>query len=112
MMEFQLARESHREQPRTTPDIEALNGVIHVIDQVILPAGGFAQREVSATVKGGMLTVVWPESGAENTIVEYADSPSGPWMPLMQPVTTADGISKVEMEATGTGMFFRLRATN
>jgi len=91
-------------------DIEASNGIIHVIDAVLLPRDGFTGREVSAGVKNGVATVVWPVINGETLTLESATSPDGPWTPVQDAVVTADGIQKVDMNMAQPSAFFRLRS--
>lgn len=92
-------------------NVEAGNGVIHVIDEVILPGGGFVPdgSELSVVVLGGEATVVWPARAGTAPVLESAPTPAGPWTAVLAPVATADGIQKVKVPATAANQFFRLR---
>ncbi len=92
-------------------NVEAGNGVIHVIDEVILPGGGFVPEgaELSVVVLGGEATVVWPAREGAAPVLESAPSPAGPWTAVSAPIATADGIQKVKVPATAANQFFRLR---
>jgi len=93
-----------------TADIEAGNGIIHVLDQVILPADGFQGFSVSTIVKGGKATVVWPVVlGQQQTLETTTDLGRGEWQPVEATPVTADGVSKVELDAVGEAQFFRVR---
>ncbi len=89
-------------------DIEAGNGVIHVIDQVVLPADGFQELTLTASVKGSLLTLVWPSAAEEARTLEVAETPSGPWSPVEIAPTSNNGVSKVELEASAPMRFFRV----
>lgn len=89
-------------------DIEAVNGIIHVIDEVILPGAGFTEPRLSAIVKGGKATLVWPFVQGRTPVLQSAPEAGGPWTAVAGPTTTADGVTKTELEAAGTGQFFRL----
>mgnify|MGYP000980423329 CR=1 FL=1 len=91
-------------------NIEALNGVIHVIDEVIIPGDGFSGVSVSAVVKNGKATVVWPQVLGANFKLESSTALEGPWSPLVSDVITADGIQKTEVPVTGPQQFFRIRS--
>lgn len=92
-------------------NVEAGNGVIHVIDEVILPGGGFVPdgSELSVVVLGGEATVVWPAREGAAPVLESAPAPAGPWTAVSAPVATADGIQKAKVPATAANQFFRLR---
>ena len=92
-------------------DVEALNGVIHVIDEVILPGGGFGLEDLqlSVVVRGGQATVVWPAREGVVPVLESAAAPSGPWSAVTAPVVFADGVRKVTVPSTAENQFFRLR---
>jgi transforming growth factor-beta-induced protein len=92
-------------------DVEALNGVIHVIDEVILPGGGFGLEDLqlSVVVLGGEATVVWPAREGVPPVLESAPAPAGPWSAVTAPVVVADGIRKVTVPSTAENQFFRLR---
>lgn len=94
-----------------TPDIEAGNGIIHVLDQVILPADGFQGLGLSTIVKSGKATLVWPVVlGQQQTLETATDLGSGEWQPVEVAPITADGVSKVELDAVGGAQFFRVRS--
>ena len=73
----------------TTVDIEARNGVIHVIDQVLTPLAGFADQElgagedrVLARVAAGEIRLVWLSGGDSN--VQFTDDlVNGEWQDLL-----------------------------
>ena len=90
-------------------DIEGVNGIIHVIDSVLLPGDGFSGTGLSAVVKGDLATVVWPAVPGSAAVLESAPAMSGPWTPVTVPTVTADGITKVELPAAATRLFFRLK---
>jgi transforming growth factor-beta-induced protein len=92
-------------------DIEAGNGVIHVVDEVLLPADGFEGFTTSAIVKDGKLTVVWPVILGETQTLEASDNPAGGWSPVTATPVTADGVSKVELDANQQMQFFRVRSS-
>lgn len=91
-------------------DIEALNGVIHVIDEVILPGDGFSGISVSAVVKNGKATVVWPQVIGADFKLESSPALEGPWSPVASDVITADGIQKTDVSITAPQQFFRIRS--
>jgi transforming growth factor-beta-induced protein len=89
-------------------DVEAANGFIHVLDQVVLPADGFQDFAVFASVKANTVTLVWPAPTGQRQTLEASDSPAGPWSPFTAPTATYDGVSKVELDATAPMKFFRV----
>ncbi len=91
-------------------DIEALNGVIHVIDQVILPGDGFSGISVSTVIKNGKATVVWPLVNGSDFKLESAPTLQGPWTPVNSAVITADGIQKTDVSIDAPQQFFRIRS--
>jgi transforming growth factor-beta-induced protein len=94
-------------------DIEASNGIIHVIDEVILPGGGTDDQTVSVSAKGDQITVVWPFLNGQTQVLEASPSLSSPsWTALNEPVTTADGVNKVSLPANTQSQFFRVRSTS
>ncbi len=92
-------------------DVEAGNGIIHVLDSVILPADGFVTQSVSASVKAGKATLVWPVVLGQNQVLEGSSSPSGPWAPVDTTTVTSDGVIKTEVETSEPMQFFRVRST-
>jgi uncharacterized surface protein with fasciclin (FAS1) repeats len=94
-----------------TADVEAGNGIIHVLDEVILPADGFQGFSLSMIVKGGKATVVWPVIvGQQQTLESTDDLRGGVWRPVSGTPVTADGVSKLEMDASAATQFFRVRS--
>ncbi|HEX7861151.1 MAG TPA: fasciclin domain-containing protein, partial [Verrucomicrobiae bacterium] len=94
-------------------DIEAVNGVIHVIDEVILPGGGTENGKLSVTAKGNQLTVVWPFVNGQTQVLEAAGSFTPlSWTAIAGLVTTSDGVNKVTLSADGPNRFFRIRSTS
>jgi hypothetical protein len=92
-------------------DVEAGNGIIHVLDEVILPADGFQAFSLSVIVRGGKATVVWPVIvGQQQTLESIDDLRSGVWQPVAGTPVTADGVSKLEMDASAGAQFFRVRS--
>jgi transforming growth factor-beta-induced protein len=94
-----------------TADVEAGNGIIHILDEVILPADGFQGFSVSAIVKEGRATVVWPVIvGQQQTLESTDDLRGGVWRPVAGTPVTADGVSKLELDAGSGVQFFRVRS--
>jgi transforming growth factor-beta-induced protein len=94
-------------------DLEAGNGIIHVIDEVILPDGGIESQTVSVTAKGNQLTIIWPFINGQTQVLETTTSLAAPsWNPLTAPVTTSDGINKVTLSGEVVNQFFRIRSTS
>ncbi len=90
-------------------DIEGFNGVIHVMDDVILPAPGFEGIEPVISVKGGTATVAWPDVLNATVLLESAASPTGPWGVVEDVPFVGDGVRKVTLPSAGVARFFRLR---
>lgn len=93
-------------------DIEAGNGIIHVIDEVILPGGGTESASLSVTAKGNQLTLVWPFVTGQTQVLEAAASLTSTWAAPNASVTTSDGVNKVTLPADGPNQFFRIRSTS
>ncbi|MBX3734074.1 MAG: fasciclin domain-containing protein [Verrucomicrobiae bacterium] len=89
-------------------NVEAGNGVLHVVDSVLLPGDGFPEVRLWALPTPDGATVVWPATAAAATL-ESAPSPGGPWSPVTAPVTATDGILKVSVDSDADELFFRLR---
>ena len=90
-------------------DIEAVNGILHVVDSVLIPGDGFGGVGLSTVVKGETATIAWPALPASSAVLESAQALSGPWRPVSAPTITADGVNKVELPAASVRLFFRLR---
>ena len=90
-------------------NVEAVNGILHVVDSVLIPGDGFGGVGLSAVVKGETATVAWPALPASTAVLESAQTLSGPWTPVPAPTITADGVNKVELPAASARLFFRLR---
>jgi hypothetical protein len=90
-------------------DVEAVNGILHVIDTVLIPGDGFTGLSLSIEVQAGTATVVWPAGSGTPPVLEAASSPAGPWSPVAGPTVTADGVTKTSLEASAGQQFFRVR---
>ena len=93
----------------TSPDGESVNGVLHEVDSVLLPAEGFASVSLSGIVKGTTLSLVWPDSLSDAGVLEVAADPGGPWTPVDLVPRVGDGVRKAEIEVNSNRQFFRLR---
>ncbi len=90
-------------------DIEAVNGIIHVIDTVLSPTDGFSGVELSLGVKAGAATVVWPLILGKQHVLESAVSVTGPWTATTNAVVIANGVNKTQLPSAGAQQYFRLR---
>ncbi len=94
----------------TATDIEARNGIIHVIDEVLLPADGFVANEVSFKRIGDEATLVWPAMYLGlSPILEFTDDlSSGDWTPVTAGIVTADDIQKITISLNAALGFYRV----
>jgi uncharacterized surface protein with fasciclin (FAS1) repeats len=93
----------------TSPDIEGLNGVIHVVDEVILPGAGFDGLNPVISKAGDSVTVVWPDVVGGTAVLERSSSLLDPqWSPVTATPLVADGVRKVTLPATADAEFFRV----
>jgi len=93
----------------TSPDIEGLNGVIHVVDEVILPGAGFDGLNPVISKAGDSVTVVWPDVVGGTAVLERSGSLLDPqWSPVTATPLVADGVRKVTLPATADAEFFRV----
>ena len=91
-------------------DVEAFNGVVHLIDDVLIPGDGFSDFRASVVVFGGEATVVWPDVLGENLVLESTESLTTPaWQPVVGDVVIADGIQKITVPSDVPFRFFRVR---
>ena len=92
------------------PDVEASNGIIHVIDEVLLPADGFVANEVSFKRIGSEFTIVWPALylGLSPTLEFTDDLTSDEWTPVTSGIVTADDIQKTTIPLEGTIGYYRV----
>jgi uncharacterized surface protein with fasciclin (FAS1) repeats len=93
-------------------DVEALNAIVHVIDDVILPGDGFTSDNLSITEKAGTATVVWATRAGETYRVERrATLGAGPWEPATNAIVQADGVGKIDVPVVDGSALFRLIRT-
>lgn len=91
-------------------DIEAFNGVIHVIDDVILPGTGFAGFNLSIAYQDGKAQLKWPVLLGQSPVLESRETlTAGDWEPVVGNPTAVNGMNVWETEAGGATRFYRLR---
>ncbi len=92
-------------------DIEALNGVIHIIDGVLMPIDGFTDRPqaVRSRLADGSLRMVWMQmSGATGTLEFTDDLMSGVWQEVTVDIIDVDGVSVAVIPADLAKGFYRV----
>ena len=92
-------------------DIEALNGIIHVLDAIVFPLDGFLDSEVSANLKDGVLTLAWPAVlEGRNAVLESTQNLlSGIWTPIEDGIGSSEGIEKATLTLDQPFGIFRIR---
>lgn len=91
-------------------DVEAGNGVIHVIDTVLLPPDDEDKPSLVVSFTNGQISLVWPQVDGQMQVIEATRDLFNPeWTRVEGNVTTTNGLNTITLPVTVPQQFFRVR---